>query len=1319
MRAAERRPGRGTAASAALVALAACALALLIPAAASAAPPQLWQSCETGSGAGQCDFPRGIAADSHNGHVFVADSFNHRIDELNPLGQFVKAWGWDVVASGPGNAGNGFEICVPENGDTCKAGSEGTGAGQFGSPQGVALDSAGNLYVVDHGLPSNRRVQKFSPTGQFLLMFGGEVNKTRSEEVGSTEAQRNLCTAASGDVCQKGSEGTGNGQFEFSEAVFGSFITIDDKGTEATTDDRVYVGDQNRIQVFDSGGDYLESLPLPGQTVQSLATDSAGDLYAVYGTAVHKLSPAGTPLSPETFEIPKLTPSETPGPTAVAIDAAGQVYVFGPTTSSVSSGFPRDPIIEFDPAGNIIDEFGKGEFDRSTGLATNLCAGSEAPGNLFVSNFGAESFLRAYGTNPNGCFRARTLPASDVEETAAALHGSVNPSGELSSECRFRYGTTTEYGATVACAESPAAIGSGTAPVPVHAQLGSLAKGTVYHFRLLAKVKGVAEAGSDEAFKTLGPPVISADQTVGSAYTEATLRALVNPEGFATTYHFEYTTQAEFEAHGFEGAQSTKELNVGNDRKEHAVLANLTGLTPGSAYRWRILATNSSGVATGQDHGVNTYRTFTPQTDCPNQAFRTAASAPLPDCRAYEMVSPVAKNGANIRSGLAGAGDPGGYVQAAADGERIAYAATFASFAGQPNSGTYNQYLAARQAGVGWSNQGIRPPVAGLAVLIREFMAFSPDLCSAWMYVHQTTPPSPDAPDGYPSLIRRQNCGAGAGGLESLVHSPPPLPPGTLYVDDNSVQGFSADSSHAFFTARAKLNDDAAEGTKAQIYDYDRTGGPLALVSVLPGGEAAASDSAVGGGPVGNLERAVSSDGSRVYWTASAFNGEGTIYLRLHPEQGIVSGECGKKGTKACTVPVSNTAISRYWTASADGSKALYGKGSPGASDEDLYEFDLGRYEAGEEASRLIAHHVLGVAGASADLSRVYFVSTDALLGAGQNSEGDEAQAGQANLYLAEGGGFSFIATLVAGDVGASEPGAEAVPYIVTSQGPYQRATRVSPDGARIAFNSRAPLSDYDNTGEEGKPAVEVYTYAAGGKLLCVSCSPSGARPSSTPEMRLPYAGLAQRSPTKVPAAAWIPTWEHALHASNVLSEGGGRLFFNSNDALLPRDTNGAQDVYEWEAPGVGRCNTEDPSYFSQNGGCLYLISSGESSEESEFWEASPDGRDVFFNTPSSLLPQDPGSIDLYDARVNGGFPQPAENPPCEGESCQSPPSAPNDPTPASAAFRGAGNLAPKTARKSCRKGKVKRRGRCVNRHRKAAKHKRKRDANANRRAKR
>src|ERR1044072_8328153 len=212
-----------------------------------------------------------------------------------------------------------------------------------------------------------------------------------------------------------------------------------------------------------------------------------------------------------------------------------------------------------------------------------------------------------------------------------------------------------------------------------------------------------------------------------------------------------------------------------------------------------------------------------------------------------------------------------------------------------------------------------------------------------------------------------------------------------------------------------------------------------------------------------------------------------------------------------------------------------------------------------------------GVAGASEDLSRVYFVSREAIPGSGGNGEGEEAQDGQPNLYLSEAGGFEFIATLVAGDVGVAEPGAvNILAYSLTGGRP---ATRVTPDGAAIAFQTRAPVGSFDNSAVGSlKPAVEVYLYQAGGELRCVSCNPSGARPVAR-KLGEAYKPRGIRE-TGVIAAACTPTWEQPQHDSNVLSEDGSRLFFNANDALVPHDANGAQDVYEWEAAGPGRCDT-------------------------------------------------------------------------------------------------------------------------------------------------
>ena len=173
--------------------------------------------------------------------------------------------------------------------------------------------------------------------------------------------------------------------------------------------------------------------------------------------------------------------------------------------------------------------------------------------------------------------------------------------------------------------------------------------------------------------------------------------------------------------------------------------------------------------------------------------------------------------------------------------------------------------------------------------------------------------------------------------------------------------------------------------------------------------------------------------------------------------------------------------------------------------------------------------------------------------------------------------------------------------------------------------------------------------------------------------------------------AARIPGWESSLYPTRVLSEDGRRVFFESFEALVLGDTNGKADVYEWEEAGAGSCKEKDAAFVEASGGCLYLISAGTSGADSEFVDASADGQDVFIRTAQSLLPQDPGLFDIYDARAAGGFPAPpTPKPECEGEACQSPPAPPQDPTPASSTTRGQGNVDEGSPGKKCPKGKRK-----------------------------
>jgi hypothetical protein len=136
----------------------------------------------------------------------------------------------------------------------------------------------------------------------------------------------------------------------------------------------------------------------------------------------------------------------------------------------------------------------------------------------------------------------------------------------------------------------------------------------------------------------------------------------------------------------------------------------------------------------------------------------------------------------------------------------------------------------------------------------------------------------------------------------------------------------------------------------------------------------------------------------------------------------------------------------------------------------------------------------------------------------------------------------------------------------------------------------------------------------------------------------------------------------------------------------VPQDVNGTEDVYQYEPPGVGGCSTSSVTFSERSGGCVGLISSGTSAEESGFLDASESGGDVFFLTAAKLAPQDfDTALDVYDAHECTTsapcFPAPAETtPPCTTEASCRPAPTPQPSIfgdPASATFSGAGNLTP------------------------------------------
>jgi hypothetical protein len=255
--------------------------------------------------------------------------------------------------------------------------------------------------------------------------------------------------------------------------------------------------------------------------------------------------------------------------------------------------------------------------------------------------------------------------------------------------------------------------------------------------------------------------------------------------------------------------------------------------------------------------------------------------------------------------------------------------------------------------------------------------------------------------------------------------------------------------------------------------------------------------------------------------------------------------------------------------------------------------------------------------------------------------------------------------------------------------------SRVSPGGRYLAFMSERPLTGYDNTDAvSGQPDEEVYLYdAVTDRLVCASCNPTGARPVGVLDNDKLLAdewGLWGENRGSGSPAHWlagnIPGWTTWQHQSRYLSD-SGRLFFTSPDALVPGDTNGLEDVYEYEPAGVGGCSAGSATFGQRSGGCVGLISSGTSSAESAFMDASETGNDVFFVTTSRLVGEDyDTTYDVYDAHVcSASLPcmsGPVSPPPCtSGDACKAAPSPQPEifgPAP-SATFSGTGNVAEAT----------------------------------------
>jgi hypothetical protein len=189
--------------------------------------------------------------------------------------------------------------------------------------------------------------------------------------------------------------------------------------------------------------------------------------------------------------------------------------------------------------------------------------------------------------------------ASGVSTSSATLAGSVRPcSVGSTTTAHFEYGTSTDYGTSTSNDD----VGSGTSSVSTSAALSGLSAGTTYHYRLVATNSLGTSYGSDQTFVTSPPPPPPAVTTGGTgsvSSTDATMSALVNPNGFDTSVHFEYGSDTGY-------GTSVGQRDVGSGTDAVAISASVTGLKPSSTYHYRVVATNANGTTYGDDQALTT-----------------------------------------------------------------------------------------------------------------------------------------------------------------------------------------------------------------------------------------------------------------------------------------------------------------------------------------------------------------------------------------------------------------------------------------------------------------------------------------------------------------------------------------------------------------------------------------------------------------------------------------------------------------------------------------------------------------------------------------
>ena len=1235
--------------------------------------------------------PTAIAVNPTEGNVYIGDSATGSVRVYEPSGgpPVLKMKGKGSPTGGglgsePGspeteitglavNAAGEVFVVAPEIGVVDQLNAAGEWVGwitsgaegiPFADPIGVGLAPSGNIYVSD---PGRSAVDIFGPgtTGPFVKTK--EV--TVIERVGATLA---------GQVTPHGAAPT-TYFFEYGDATAEGYSHKTTPVEAGTAEVKLNVTAEITGLAVGSGYKYRlvgeeEGVPFYGQSAEFETLDAVEGVNTLPVTSV---AYTGATLNGSLF-------NTDPNP---ASEGVRYYFQYG-ETNAYGSTIPAPP-------GTSI---GKGEEKIAveqavSGLQPNSLYHYRLVGvNSFGTTFGNDSVFLTHGPP-----RITVEPAISNGRTEETLTDGLNPGGE-ETKYYFEYGESPPSGSSTRTPEVTIPANGG--PM-VEAKISGLKLGTTYHYRLVAfheSEKASPVVGPDQTFTA---SLIESESARKITDATATIEALLNPQGADVKYHFEYGTSASYGT-----TVPVPDADLGASEPATTVSRNLVGLAASTVYHYRVVAKVGGETALGRD------RTFTTNA--------TEVGPPLPDSRAYEMVTPPNKHGALLDA----VPSTWGFIQASVDGSAI----TFPSDGAITEQAEGNrepepsQNLATR--GTDWTTQDLATPherAVGLFQSFAEYRQFSPDLALSivepnpygktalsepplsppaqvgevqekTIYARADTPLTPSAGEeavykqaqengeqlssergetlpGYLALLTAANTAPGTkiGGVlppQSENEKPP-------FIAGHEFITATPDLSHSIL--RSTLGPFTAESTGAGLYEW--AGGQLKLVSVLPNGTPAPEQGfpgprlGQGSEKLGeNFRHALSENGSRVVWTLEPTHNEKTTELFLRD---MVKGKTVRLDAVQGGPPLKEgtPGEAQFQIANADDSRVFFtdpqrltADSKAVAGQPDLYECEIGE-AAGAPTCKLtdltVDHNpgesagVRGeIIGASETGDYIYFVA-GGVLSSTPNGNGDTATPFANNLYVLHESGGTWTTTFIA-KLGTNDRNDFVNRSVNKPNAINELTSRVSPNGLYLAFMSAERLTGYDNTdAEAGTPDQEVFRYKApDASLLCVSCNPNGARPRGVLDQKETSEGsgllvdraeawvgqhLAGNIPTSNPDDEFV-----TQHQPRYLLD-SGRLFFNSPSDLVPGAKSAKESVYEYEANGEGTCTSVN--------GCVALISSGSSSHEAAFIDASVSGDSAFIITASPLVSRDyDESYDIYDARVC------THESPCLDQSVVSPP---------------------------------------------------------------